>query len=291
VLALVLVGLADVALAFELQARTRGRLWRTGPGAARAQRPVTLGAMRYAALGWCGLVTGVFLVVPAGVLLYWLARGIENERGLDLPLREAVHSLGASGLAAAAAIALALPVAMLASRYPTRLARGLERLAYAGNALPGLVIALSLVFFAARYASPVYQTLSLLVFAYVVRFFPQALSGLDTALARVSPHLEEASRGLGRGPWATTWRVTLPLVRRGMLAGVALVFLSAMKELPATILLRPIGFDTLATEIWGATQVGAYSQAAIPALLLVVLSAPVLWLLQDDRRELAEGAG
>ena len=237
---------------------------------------------------WCGLVTSAFLLLPALVLGYWLVRGIANERRLDLPWDEAVHSLTASGLASVVTIAAALPVAILAIRYPSRLSRSLERLSYAGNALPGLVIALSLVFFAARYASPVYQTLALLVFAYAVRFFPQALSGVDTALARVSPRAEEASRGLGRGPLATTWLVTVPLVRPGLLAGAALVFLSAMKELPATILLRPIGFDTLATEIWGATQVGAYSQAAVPALVLIAVSAPVLWLLQGDRSGLAE---
>ena len=103
--------------------------------------------------------------------------------------------------------------------------------------------------------------------------------------------MEEAARGLGRGSLATAWLVTVPLVRSGALAGAALVFLSAMKELPATILLRPIGFDTLATEIWGATQVGAYSKAAIPALLLIVLSAPVLWLVHRDSGRLAESGG
>jgi iron(III) transport system permease protein len=288
VLALVLVALTAVALALELRARTRGRLWRSGPGAARRARPVPLGRFRAVAVAWCTLVTGLFLVLPAGVLVYWLEQGIENERGVAIPWQEGVNSLTASGLAGIVAIAAALPLAVLAARYPSRVSRLLERLSYAGNALPGLVIALSLVFFAARYASPVYQTLALLVFAYAVRFFPQALSGIDTALARVNPRVEEASRGLGRGPLATTWLVTVPLARSGLVAGGALVFLSAMKELPATILLRPIGFDTLATEIWGATQVGAYSQAAIPSLLLIGLSAPVLWLLQDHRSGLAE---
>jgi iron(III) transport system permease protein len=288
VLALVLVALTAVALALELRARARGRLWRTSPGAARRARPVQLGKARYLAVAWCGLVTGLFLVLPASVLVYWLLRGIERERRLELPWNEALHSLSASGLAAAVTVAAAIPIAVLAARHPSRFSRLLERLSYAGNALPGLVIALSLVFFGARYASPVYQTLGLLVFAYVVRFFPQALSGVDIALARVSPRLEEAARGLGRGPIATTWLVTVPLVRSGILAGAALVFLSAMKELPATILLRPIGFDTLATEIWAATQVGAYSQASVPALLLIALSAPVLWLLQGDRSGLAE---
>jgi len=291
VLALVLVGLTAVALVLELRTRTRGRLWRTGPGAARRARPVRLGAARWLGVAWCALVTGLFLALPAGVLLYWLGRGLASDRGLDVPWDEAAHSLGASALAALVTVAAAVPVAVLVHRYPGRLSRVLERLSYAGNALPGLVIALSLVFFAARYASPVYQTLGLLVFAYAVRFFPLGLSGLDTALARVNPRVEEAARGLGRGPIATTWLVTVPLVRSGALAGAALVFLSAMKELPATILLRPIGFDTLATEIWGATQVGAYSRAAIPALLLIVLSAPVLWLVHGDRGRLAETGG
>ena len=290
VLALVLVALTAVALALELRARSRGRLWRTSPGAQRRPQLVRLGRARYVALAWCAAVTAFFLAIPAGVLAYWLGRGIANDRIDYLPWSEAMHSLGASGLAAVAAVVAALPVAILASRYPSRISRLLERLSYAGNALPGLVIALSLVFFAARYASPVYQTLALLVFAYVVRFFPQALSGVDTALARVSPRMEEAARGLGRGWLSTTWRVTLPLARSGLLAGAALVFLSAMKELPATILLRPIGFDTLATEVWTATQVGAYSRAAVPALVLIGLSAPVLWLVQSESRGLAERA-
>jgi len=184
-----------------------------------------------------------------------------------------------------------LPVTVLALRYPSRTSQTLERLSYAGNALPGLVIALSLVFFAARYASPVYQTLALLVFAYVVRFFPQALTGLESALERVSPRYEEAARGLGRGPLRTLASVTAPLARPGILAGGALVFLSAMKELPATLLLRPIGFDTLATEIWKLTQVGAYSRAAVPALALILVSAPVLYFVAGDRRLESTGPG
>ena len=78
--------------------------------------------------------------------------------------------------------------------------------------------------------------------------------------------------------------MTVPLARSGVLAGAALVFLSAMKELPATLLLRPIGFETLATEIWKLTQVGAYSQAAVPALTLIVVSAPILYLVTSDSR-------
>lgn len=290
-LGLLLVALTAVALVVEYRTRRRGRLYRTGPGAQRPQPTVRLGGWTAPALAFCAAVVGLFLILPAGVLGYWLAHGIANERDLDMPWSEALHSLWASGLAAAAAVLAALPVAVLALRYPSRTSRMLERLSYAGNALPGLVIALSLVFFAARYASPVYQTLALLVFAYVVRFFPQGLSGLESALERVSPRYEEASRGLGRGPLQTLALVTVPLVRSGVLAGAALVFLSAMKELPATLLLRPIGFETLATEIWKLTQVGAYSRAALPALVLIVVSAPVLYLISSSRRFESGGSG
>ena len=117
----------------------------------------------------------------------------------------------------------------------------------------------------------------MLVAAYVVRFLPQALAGARSALGRVDPKLEDAARGLGRGPLATLRSVTLPLVAPGLLAGATLVFLSTMKELPATLLLRPIGFDTLATEVWTATGVSAYSEAAPPALALMLVSAPIVY--------------
>jgi iron(III) transport system permease protein len=279
VLALVLVGLTAVVLLVEQRWRRGGRLYRATPGAARRAATVPLGHWRWAALGFCTATVGTFLAVPAGVLGYWLARAIGNERELAAPWRETLNSLSASGLAACFAVLAALPVALLAVRHRSGWTRTLERACYAGNALPGIVIALSLVFFAARYASPLYQTLTLLVAAYVVRFFAQALSGAESALETVNPRLEEAARGLGRGRLATIATITAPLARSGILAGGALVFLSAMKELPATLLLRPIGFETLATEIWKLTQIGAYSRAALPALVLIAVSAPILFLL------------
>ena len=276
VLALVLVALT--ALVLLLEGRWRKRTSRSGPGVARQPRLHELGRWRWPALAYCAAVVGAFLAVPATVLFYWLARGLGRA---DVPWHETVHSISASGIAAVVATAAALPIALLATRYPARWTRLVERLSFAGNALPGIVIALSLVFFAANYASPIYQTLALLVFAYVVRFLPQALAGVESSLASVGPRMEEAARALGRGPVATALTVTVPLVRSGILAGAALVFLSAMKELPATLLLHPIGFDTLATEIWKLTSVGAYSRAALPALLLIAVSAPFVYFLSS----------
>ena len=276
VLALVLVALTALILA--LESRWRARTARSSPGVARRANPHRLGRWRWPALAYCTAVVGAFLAVPALVLGYWLARGLDR---VDLPWREAANSLSASALAALVAAAAAIPIAVLAMRYPRGWTRLVERLAYAGNALPGIVIALSLVFFAANYASWAYQSLALLVFAYVVRFLPQALAGVESSLAAVPPRVEEAARALGRGPVATALTVTVPLVRSGILAGAALVFLSAMKELPATLLLRPIGFETLATEIWAFTSVGAYSRAALPALVLIAVSAPFVYYLSS----------
>ena len=280
VLSLVLVALAAVVLIVD--ARVRGgaaRYYRAMPGTARPPQLVPLGRWRWLALAFCSAAVGLFLVVPVAVLGYWSLRAIPLGYGIQPDWQAALNSLGASALAACAALVAALPVASLAQRHRSRRTALLERLGYAANALPGIVIGLSLVFFAANYTPWAYGSLGLLVFAYVVRFFPQALASLSATLAAVNPRMEEAARGLGHGSLSALVRVTLPLIRPGILAGAALVFLSAMKELPATLLLRPIGFDTLATEIWKYTALASYSRAAPPALLLVVLSAPLVYLL------------
>jgi iron(III) transport system permease protein len=275
VLALVLVLLTGVVLALELHVRGRALYHRAGSGAARRPRLVPLGRWRWPALAFCSVVVSLGVVLPTAVLAYWAARA----DSLEWEWAPVFGSLWVSLLAACAAVAASLPVALLAVRFPRPWTAALERLSYAANALPGIVIALSLVFFAANYATPIYQTLTLLVVAYVVRFFPQALAGSHSALVRVSPRLEEAGRGLGRSPAEVFARITAPLLAPGLLAGGALVFLSTMKELPATLLLRPIGFETLATEIWKYTSVASYSRAAVPALVLIAVSAPIVYLL------------
>jgi iron(III) transport system permease protein len=281
VLALVLVALTGLVLVLELRMRGRAlaRYHRTDAGAARRPRPVALGRWRWPALGFCSLAVGFALVVPIAVLVYWAARAFARTEPVDWTWGPVIGSVAVSLAAATAAVVATLPVAILAVRYRSGWTVALERLSYAGNALPGIVIALALVFFAANFATPIYQTTVLLVFAYVVRFFPQALAGSHSALVRVSPRLEEAARGLGRKPGEVFARVTAPLLAPGLLTGGALVFLSTMKELPATLLLRPIGFETLATEIWKYTSVASYSRAALPALVLIAVSAPIVYLL------------
>jgi iron(III) transport system permease protein len=157
--------------------------------------------------------------------------------------------------------------------------RWLERLTLLPSALPGIAVALALVFVGARIGSPLYQSIGLLLVAYVIRFMPYGLASTRASLDAVSPRLEEAARSLGRRPLGATTAVVLPLARSGIVAGAALVFLSTIKELPATLLLKPIGFETLATEIWKGTSIGAYSAVAPSALLLIAIAAPLVYLL------------
>jgi iron(III) transport system permease protein len=191
----------------------------------------------------------------------------------------ALSSFVAGGGAAVGAVLLALPVALLVARYPSRVASLLETLTFTGYALPGIVIALAVVFLATTAVPVFYQTLVLLVLAYAVRFMPQAIGTVRAAAVSVGPRVEEAGRTLGDGPVRAFLRLTLPLLRPALVAGGALVFLTTVKELPMALLLGPIGFDTLATEIWDAASEGFYARAAGPAALLLILSAATVAVL------------
>jgi iron(III) transport system permease protein len=218
------------------------------------------------------------------VLGYWLVRGIARGERADGLAVAAWHSVSVGAMTALVATAAAFPVAVLAVRYRGRLGATIERICYMAYGLPGIVIALSFVFLGARYLTPIYQTLPLMVAAYVVRFLPQALGAERSSLLQVSPRLEEAARNLGRSSFGAIRTVTAPLARPGIAAGAVLVFLTVMKELPITLLLSPTGYRTLATEIWTSTGSGNFGEAALPSLLLIGISAvPTLWMAFRDR--------
>lgn len=277
-LALVLVALTLTLLAVEGYMRGRARLYYR-PTARRRVRLARLGVWRWPALAFCGLLTLLALGIPLGVIGYWLVRGLQAGENIPLWIGPTWRSMLASGLAALLALLGALPVALLVARFPGRFSRFVERTGFIGYALPGIVVALALVFFGANFASLLYQTLALLVFAYVVRFMPQAVTAVRAVVAQLSPRIEEAARGLGAGVPRVLFTIIVPLVRPGLLTGAALVFLTSMKELPATLLLAPTGYDTLATRVWSATQEMFYARAAVPALLLVAVSALSLGLV------------
>jgi iron(III) transport system permease protein len=280
-LALILVALMLVLLWLESRAQRGRTLHRIGPGTARRPQRIPLGRWRLPSLLFCGLVSAFSVVLPAAVLIYWSLQSFAGSPDWEATLAAAGGSLLVSGLAALAAGVCAIPIAILAVRYPGRQSRVLERLSFVGYALPGIVVALALVFFATRAAPAVYQSLGLLVFAFLVLFLPLAIGAARASLMQVPPSLEEAARSLGRSPIQVMRTITAPLMARGVLAGTALVFLTAVKELPATLILAPIGFETLATEIWNATSVGFFERGAIPSLVLLAVAAPTLYLLVE----------
>ncbi|MCX4706154.1 iron ABC transporter permease [Streptomyces sp. NBC_01373] len=282
-LSVVLVVMTVALVAAE--ARTRGRAGhaRTGGGTARPAAPVPLGRWRIPALAWCATVAAAAVALPLGTLGYWLTVGSSATWDLGALGQAARATFGVAAAGAALTTLLALPVGVIAARHRGRGARLLEQAAYAGHALPGITVALSLVFFAVRYAYPLYQQLPLLVCAYAVLFLPVAVAATRAAVLQAPPVLEDVARSLGRSPLRVLREVTVPLAAPGVAAGAALTFVVCMKELPATLLLRPTGMDTLATRLWTETGTGSFAAAAPYAAALILLAAVPSYLLGRHR--------
>jgi iron(III) transport system permease protein len=277
--ALLLVGLTLLLVALEMKTRGRASYDLVGVRATRAPTRTALGAWRWPAFIFCTTIASLGMLLPATVLLYWLGRGLLGGESLGVLGPATWSALGSSVAGAVVTVIAALPVAMLVVRQPGRLSALLERLTYAAFALPGIAVALALVFFGITFARWLYQSYAMLILAYMILFLPQAFGALHTALRQIHPSLEESARSLGRRPIQVFFQITLPLIRPGIIAGASLVFLTAMKELPATLLLAPIGVRTLATEVWTAVSEAYFTRAAAPALLLILCSSLPLALL------------
>jgi iron(III) transport system permease protein len=292
VLATVLVTLTALILLAEQLTRQRGaRYARLGSGAPRPQARLRLGRLRWpAAFGLTG-VAALSLGVPAASLMRWFGEGVSRPGSLTGIAAAAGNSLWVSLAGAGLTMLLALPLGLLTARAPGLLAVALDRLAYLSHALPGLVMGLSLVFFGINVVYPLYQSVWLLGLAYAALFLPLAVAAVSAAAAQAPPGLEEIARSLGRRRAYVLRTVTVPLAAPGIGAGAALVFLTCMKELPATLLLRPTGMDTLATELWTQTSVSAYAAAAPYAALLVLIAAVPTWWLSARTGVLTRGGG
>jgi iron(III) transport system permease protein len=263
----------------------------TSDTAWRPRQLVKLGRWRWLALPLAGLVVllalGLPLLVLGGLSVQgWLFPteadriwGINNEGILVFGL----NSLLVATLAATFATLLAMGPLYLAVRFPSRLSRLVLTLSRSPFALPGIIIGLAFVLLINRWAPVIYGTIFALVFAFIFRLLPQSLSTGESALRGVAPSLEEAARTMGVSPARVFWRVTLPVAAPGLLASWALVFITAMKELPTAILLRPPGFDTLPVRIWAAASESVHTQAAPPAFLLILLTTLMLLPIMHSR--------
>ena len=276
-------------LAVSIERRMRGSLRHSAQPGLRVKAPVSLGRWRAPALFAVFVVLLVSLVAPIASLAPWAWRGIDRASSPASALGDQLADLGAplwsttwlGVISAAATVLVVLPAALLAARYRSRLAPAVTGAVLGGFAVPGLVIALSLAFWALNvpFFDRFYQTTPLLIAAYVIHFGAQAMRSTEVAVATVPRHVRESARLLGASPARRARTVELPLMRPGLVAGGGLVLLSTIKELPATLLLAPIGLQTLTTRVWTAFEDGFLAEAGLASIVLVIASGTLTWLL------------
>lgn len=286
-LASVLVAMCLVMLVIEARARGNARYAKLGSGVQAAPTRARLGAWELPAQTGLLCLAVVALGVPLVVIGRWLIDGgaaIWETADLASALGQ---SLWLGLLGAVATTAAAFPLSWLVVRYPGWLSKSLELANYVTSSMPGIVLALAFVTVALRAIPDIYQSTLLLVIAYVLLFLPRALVSLRAGLAQAPKELEEAARALGRRPVAAFFRVTLRLAAPAAAGGAALVFLAVLNELTATLLLAPTGTSTLATQFWNLSSGIDYRGASPYALLMILLSAPMTYLLFQQSKKAA----
>lgn len=278
-LAGVLILLCLLFIITETAARGDARYARIGSGAQRASTPHRLGASTIPATLGLGALAALALGVPVWVIARWLwIGGVAAWANGDV-VTSTLQTVALAATAAALTTVLAFPFAWVAVRYTGFFARFVEGSNFITSSMPGIVTALALVTVSIRYLPALYQTVSLVLAAYVLLFLPRAMVNLRSGLAQVPPGLEEASRSLGVSPTRTFLRVTLRLTAPAAAAGASLVFVAVATELTATLLLAPTGTNTLAMRFWSLSSELDYADASPYAFLLVALSVPVTVVL------------
>lgn len=279
ILSVILILLTIVLLVLEAKTRRKQRYYQT-TNSYRKPEVFSLGVWKIPAFIYVVTIFFLSVALPIIVLVYWSRLGI-MAGALDRRFwLFAWNSVKVAGLASILCMILALPIIYLKSRYHSVFTNIIDKLSYSGYALPGVIVALGIIFIFNQYIPWLYNKYYLIAIACVVRFLPQALQSGEASLSLISPKIDEAARSLGYSSWKVLFRVIVPLILPGILAGGALVFVSAIKELPATLLLRPPGFDTLAVRIWVETSEAVYYLAAPAALLIILLSLiPLKWML------------
>jgi iron(III) transport system permease protein len=276
--------LITIAVLVGQRALVGRRSYMTVTGTARVARPFPLGRWRWVACTLAGGVLGLSVFLPLTVLLWQVGSAGQVADVFQEQWRFFTNSLWTAGLAATIAMILGLLIAYTAPRIKGKIGAGLLGTVQIGYAIPGTVLGLSLILLYNTYLPWLYGTVGPVVLAYLIRFLTQSVQGVEAALVGINPHLEEAARSLAASPSTVLRRILAPLLRPTLLAVWAIVFISAMKELDATLLLRPAGFDTLPVRVYIHTVEAEYAKAAALALFLVAFTA-LPWLVLTRWRE------
>ncbi|HET6870935.1 MAG TPA: iron ABC transporter permease [Solirubrobacteraceae bacterium] len=273
-----------VVLFGEYRLRGGANYTRISQGARRGVARYRLGRATVPVLIGLALVVAASLGVPLGLLVHWFTQGngtagAPAATGTVWSATLTTVLLGAA--AGLVAVAMALPVAILAVRRSGAVAITIERSVYLSFALPDLVAAIALAYAASHVAHFLYGTVALLVLAEAMLFVPFAVVALRGTIGLIEPSLEESGRALGLGPLRTVWRVTVPLARPGLAAAGVLVFTFVLGDLGTAQVLLPPGLTTLGTQFWADSGTVAFAAAAPFAAVLVVLALLATYVLMS----------
>ena len=219
------------------------------------------------------------LILPISVLSYWLIRGLSAGNSVRAVFGGVVGSLSVSLLAALFSVIVSTPIIIMVSQYRSKFGNVLERIMLALYGLPHISVGIAILFITIKIFPSIYQSFTALIISYLIVFLPQAIGAGQASMEQVKSNYLDASSGLGMSKLKSFYRITLPLIYRGLFAGGALVFLSTMKELPQTLLLRPTGLNTMAIDIWSYASEGLFTQAAFSSFILLAISAIPTYIL------------
>lgn len=287
-LSLILLVLAGLVVVSE-RAAHRGHLEAT-TDSVQSITPIALGRWRWPSLAAVAFLLLNAIGAPFAALLDWSIRGFDRAqrggRGLTIDAGEVAsvttNTLVVSAITAAVAVLAVLPIALLVGRYRSFIGQAGYTVAIATFALPGILVALSVKFWTLQWDwafDTFNNTHAALIFAYVVRFAALAMGTTLVAVTAVPERLRDAASTLGAGGWRRTRSVELPIMLPGLLAAAGLVLLSTMKELPISLIVAPIGFQTLTTKTFGSFTESFVAEAGVMALTLVALSFVATWFL------------
>ncbi|MEW9500610.1 ABC transporter permease [Jeotgalibacillus marinus] len=279
IFSMILIVITLVFLGIQYASKRRMKFYQVD-GTSKAPTLIDLGKWKVPALIFVSTVFGLFAALPIGVLLYWsglaVVEGVIDSRFFAFTM----NSFMAAAITSLLCLVLALPLIYVKTRFNSGMSRIVDVISYLSYALPGVIVALGVIFIFINYIPFLYGTIAMLIMAYVMRFLPQSLQSTESSMGQISPKIDEAALSLGKKPVQVLNQVILRLIQPGIIASFSLVFVSVIKELPATLLLRPAGFDTLAVRVWIETSEGYYAMAAPSALLIILISIlPIRWIM------------
>ena len=284
-LSIALVSTALIILILEQNIRGKEKNHRIGSGSSRKPKIINLGFWKYPITSFFVLIISAALIIPVSILVFWLFRGILNGESITLSLSTVLNSVIVSLIATLTTALLALVTAVKLIRYPSIMNRFMEPISFIGYALPGVVVGIALVFFGTRFAMPIYQSIFLLIIGYIILFFPVSLGIIRSSLMQINPRIEESAMSLKHNALSVLTKITIPLIKSGLLMSLSMVFLLTLKELPATLILGPLNFHTLATQVWSYSSEAYFAKSAFPSLLIIVLSIfPLTTIIWHDKR-------